>query len=165
VLSATYLSAETLQDAYDNCGSGNGYDKYLELTPHQTYTGGLIVISGDSSCIIGNYAKVDVVGNEWIEASGNNTVLDIEHLIIYGCSMKAGIRYTDGAEGLVNFCTICANNHGIIALNSDLTLKNSVVVNNNGIGIGWYIEHPAYISYCDVWENPVGNYRVYLDTG
>ncbi|MCP4229305.1 MAG: hypothetical protein GY771_04040 [bacterium] len=164
VLFAAGSFAGTLQDAYDSCGPGNGYDKYLELAPHQTYTGGLTVDSGVDSCIVGNYAKVNRDGNTRIEANGNNTVLDIDHLIVYGSSINAGIYYSNGAEGLVDFCTVCDNYFGIMSVgNVDLTVKNSIVANNDNFGICWWEDYPATITYCDAWGNSGGNYMDWCD--
>ena len=160
----TYSFAGTSQDAYDNCGPGNGYDKYLELTPYQTYTGGLIVDEGVSSSIVGNHAKVDLENIDGIEAEGDNTLMDIDHLVVYGSSIKTGIKYSNGAEGLVNFCTVTESGHGILTLdNTDVTVKNTIIASNEFIGIGWYDEYPAYIVYCDSWGNPRGNYQEWCD--
>ena len=72
--------AGTLQDAYDACGSGNGYDKYLVLTPGATYTGGLEVESGKTSCIKGRCAKVSLTGNDKIAAAGQNQTVPVPEL-------------------------------------------------------------------------------------
>jgi parallel beta-helix repeat protein len=154
--------AGTLQDAYDACGSGNGYDKYLVLTPGTTYTGGLSVDSGKDSCIKGRYAKVSLTGNQKIAAAGQNTVLDVDHLVVYGDGNTTGLEYTYYAEGLVDFCTVYGHEYGIwVWSNTDVTIKNSIVSGNSKYGMAWYSTSKPSVTYCDTWGNSVWNYAEY----
>ena len=160
------MFAGTLQDAYDACGPGNDYDKYLELDPHGSYTGGLTVDSGLKSCIVGNYAKVSLYGYDSILARYSDTRLDISNLVIYGDRKNTeGICYHFSSTGIVNFCTVYGHETGVSIWGAGdvVTIKNSIISGNRWFGITWNEVDDVHISYCDVWDNPNGNYKEYCN--
>ncbi|UCE27645.1 MAG: right-handed parallel beta-helix repeat-containing protein [Candidatus Coatesbacteria bacterium] len=162
VISTAPASAIDIQEAYDACGSANGYDKYLELDPDETYTGWLIVDSGKDSCIAGNGATIQIDSGKTIRALNSGTKLDIDHTAIYCDGTGWGISYLSGANGTINFCTIDYFMYGVYAWGpSNVTLKNSIVTNNTEYGVAKEEYTPMYISYVDAWGNAHGNYYEY----
>ena len=62
----------TLQEAYDQAGPYNEYEKYLVLEPNQTYTGGIGIYEGDTyiDCR-GSIIDLDYQNGIWIYADEN----------------------------------------------------------------------------------------------
>lgn len=102
--------ATTLRAAYEAAPAANGYDRYVELEPGQTYTGGLMVgriyspvtssfvmaEEGLDVCIVGNGAVIDLQGQQ-ICMSYCDRRLDIFDCVI----AHGGVRYRgDNDPGL-----------------------------------------------------------------
>jgi hypothetical protein len=154
--------AVDIQDAYDECGPGEGYDKYLELDANENYTGWLIVDSGADSCIAGNGATVQLDSGRTIRATDAGTKMDIDHAVIYCDGSGSGISYINGAQGTVNFCTVDNCEYGLFVWGySNVTLKNSIITNNTKYGVAKEEYTPMHISYVDAWGNSQGNYYQY----
>jgi hypothetical protein len=155
-------SAVDIQDAYDACGPGEGYDKYLELDPTETYTGWLVVDSGVDSCIAGNGATIQLDNGRTVRAMNSGTKMDIDHTVIYCNGTGWGISLMTGAQGNINFCTIDNCEYGVYVWGySNVTLKNSIITNNNVYGFAKENIAPSYISYVNAWGNTQGNYYQY----
>ncbi len=74
--------AGTLQDAYDEAGPGEGYDKLVILERGQVYTGSLIIPGGIDCCIRGNDAVCMPGGLDIRVSTGAS--LDIFDTVITG---------------------------------------------------------------------------------
>ena len=48
IIAISFILPGTLQEAYNEAGPGNGYDKYIVLEPNQIYEGGLYMFEGDT---------------------------------------------------------------------------------------------------------------------
>jgi hypothetical protein len=101
-------SAGTLKTAYDLAGPAEGYDRYVVLETGQTYTGGLWIggtyeritgqfePGGESVCIVGNGAVIDLQGQEICMAYCQKR-LDIADCVI----LNGGIRFRGYSDGMV----------------------------------------------------------------
>ncbi len=161
----------TLQSVYDSAPRQFGYDKYLELSSAVTYTGGITILGGDSVCIKGHEAIIDLQGST-IEINGGTGLLDIDHCIIlnggnpdYGASYAA-LNFL-GAGGNVVNNTIYGSTVGIriyVTAPDAVRIKNNIVVKSTHAGILWQIGSDPVITYNDCWAN--GGYGDYaLDCG
>jgi hypothetical protein len=156
---AVATSAVDIQDAYDACGPAGGYDKYLELNPGLNYTGNLTADTAKDSYIKGNGAEIYIDAYGKILADGSSTKLDMDHVVINGHGSGNGVNYSNGAKGIINFCTINNFMDGLYVWGvSDATLKNSIVTNNSRYAVAKEDIASVRISYVDVWGNSEGNY-------
>jgi len=152
----SYVIAGNLQDLYNACGPANGYDKYLELDPMVDYEGRLTVDSGVMTAIKGNGAQVDLGPYGYIFAEGEDTVLDIDHVVIYGNDGAPGIYYEAASTGTVDSCTVDGCQSGVLAwIDTVVSIKNSVFTNSTEYGIAKYDSAKTTITYCDVWNNGI----------
>ncbi len=106
---ASSAQAISLKEAYETSSPAFGYDRYVELEPGVTYTGGLLIgrvfspvtnlfimeEEGQDVKIVGNGAILDLQG-EQISMSYCNNRFDIEDCVI----INGGIRFRgDNNEG------------------------------------------------------------------
>jgi len=140
-----------LQQEYNNCGAGEGYDKLLILDGNKTYEGGLGVLQGKKSCIRGNGALCDLNGQVYI--SQPNT-----YCVVTGCCFINGglgaIHVADGAEAVIDGNTICKSVYGINAISdASIVIKNNIIYGFSKYGIvkGQY-NNPT-ILYNDVYPS------------
>lgn len=147
--------AKTLQDAYDEAGPAEGYDKLVILDPNESYTGRCDVLAGKKSCIRGNGAVVDLKFGQ-VVATGAGT-----ELLITGCCLingNAAVAIQDGATGTVDGNTLCKNVMAIKPwLSSACTVKNNILYGNE-YGVAREQNTSTTISYDDVYNNVKGNY-------
>jgi hypothetical protein len=147
--------AKTFQDAYDEAGRGEGYDKLLMLDPKESYTGRCDVLVGKKSCIRGNGALVDLKFGQ-VVASGAGT-----ELLITGCCLingNAAIAIQDGATATVDGNTVCKNVMAVKPwLSSSCTVKNNILYGND-YGVAREEYTSVSVSYNDVDNNSKGNY-------
>jgi hypothetical protein len=168
-VSLTFLAAagaKTLQQAYDEAGPGEGYDKLLILNPSTTYTGGCNLLQGKKSCIRGNGALCDL-DNGSILATGLHTDLYLSGCCLIDCNeYSAAVSVYEGATATVDGNTICKGNMGVVVwLLSKATIKNNIIFGNAKYGIARHQNTPTLtILYNDVHNNPGGNY-MYLCVG
>jgi len=99
LLCASPVAALSLKQAYDEATAAGGYDRYIELTPGVTYTGGLwlgatfnkITAEFEGPCedvrIVGNGAILDLRGQQITMAYCHNR-LDIDDCVIVGGDVK-----------------------------------------------------------------------------
>jgi hypothetical protein len=161
VLLAPAVWAKSLQQAYEEAGPGEGYDKLLVLDPQIKYTGGCGVLIGKKSCIRGNGATIDLDGGN-VQAGGSGT-----HLTITGCCLTASgyygaVNVQGGANAVIDGNTFCKNN-GVAAIRvweySSATIKNNIVWGNKTYGIAKHdYTGTLQVLYNDVDNNPSGNY-------
>jgi hypothetical protein len=148
-----------IQDVYNACGPGNGYDKYLDLDPAVSYEGRLVVDSGMKSAIVGNGASVNLGPYGYLYAEGENTVLDVDHLVIYGNDRAPGIYYEAYSMGTVDSCTVDGCQFGVLAwIDTVVTIRNCIFTNSTEYGVGQYEGAKTTISYCDVWGSTIDSY-------
>jgi hypothetical protein len=158
----------TLQSVYTGAGPLNGYDKYVELSGTMTYTGGLTIPAGDTACIKGNGALIDLQGG-MIHVGGNTTRLDIDHCVlinggnpIYGPGQSA-LNFV-ASRGAIIGNTIYDNTVGVrvyLALPGAVTVKNNIFAENTYAGVVCELGSEANIAYNDGWHNGMyGNYAV-----
>lgn len=147
------LIAGTLQDAYDDAGPGEGYDKLVILERGQVYTGSLIIPGGVDCCLRGNDAVCTLGGLDIRVSDGAN--LDIFDTVIMG---QRALWYQEGASGLISGNTICDGLYGVRCLLATVTIENNLIVNNSVFGIAVDTELHPVIRYNDVWNNAQGNY-------
>jgi parallel beta-helix repeat protein len=151
---------KSLQQAYDEAGSGGGYDKLLVLDPNEVYTGRCEVLAGKKSCIRGNGALCDLKDNQ-IYAGQSQTELYLTGCcIINGYSNSGAVAVYYGANAIIDGNTICKSGMGIMVWrDSTATVKNNIIWGNTKYGIAKheYTSGPT-ILYDDVSNNPGGNY-------
>ncbi|MGD8718420.1 MAG: right-handed parallel beta-helix repeat-containing protein [Candidatus Zixiibacteriota bacterium] len=155
---------KTLQSAYDEAGSGEGYDKLLVLDPNIVYTGGLGVLQGKKSCIRGNGALIDLERNQIYCSQAGTEVHITGCCFVNGSANDAAIAIQDGATGVIDSNTICKGLDGIkVWIDSSATIKNNIIYGNSRYGVACYqTSYPsANISYNDVDTNYAGNYAYY----
>ncbi len=156
----------TLQSVYDSAPRQSGYDKYLDLSPGVTYTGGITIPDGDSVCIKGHGAIIDLEGS-MIQVGGMTALLDIDHCVIlnggdpaYGAG-QGGLNFIASNGNVLNN-TIYASTVGIriyMAAPAAVTIKNNIIVKNLVAGVLWQIGSDPVVSYNDCWGNTgYGNY-------
>ena len=165
-LLAAAAAAKTLQQAYDEAGPGDGYDKLLVLNPATTYTGGCNLLQAKKSCIRGNGALCDLQDGA-VLATGSGTNLHISGCCLIDCNEYSGaVAVYDGATATVDGNTICKGNMGVVVwLLSTATIKNNIIFGNAKYGIGKHENSPTLtILYNDVHNNTGGNY-MYLCSG
>ena len=150
----------TLQEAYDNAESANGYNKYVILEPNQIYEGGLGMFEGDIyiNC---QGSTIDLLGGGgiWIFADDYyNATLDIEYCTIFD-GETYGINYMGTSSGSVSNCNFISNDIGLVLMDySYVSLKNSNFIANQIYGLAIITEEPILeVSYSNFWENSEGD--------
>ena len=146
----------TLQEAYDIAQSYEEYEKYVQLDPNSIYTGGLGLYEGDTF-IDCNGSVIDLEGGNgiWIYADEQYpSSLEIKHCTIIN-GIYHGISFGGTSIGNIVNCNFINTSFGLKLFDqSNVTISNSILANNNTYGIGIYTEEPTLnISYCLFWEN------------
>ncbi len=165
-LAVSVTFAKTLQQAYDEAGPGEGYDKLLVLDPNEVYTGRCDVLKGKKSCIRGNGALCDLKDGS-VYAAGYGTDLHITGCCLINCNEYSGaVAVYEGAKALIEGNTICKGNMGVVVwLSSTAVIKNNIIWGNVKYGVARHENTPTLtILYNDVDSNPGGNY-MYLCVG
>jgi len=154
----------SLQQAYDQAGPGEGYDKLLILDPDVTYTGGCGILQGKKSCIRGNGALIDLQNNQIYCGQPGTEIAISGCCIVNGPTTEAALTIQDGAVGTVDGNTFCKNYIAVkVWMDSRATIKNNIVFTNSSYGIAAHQDSYGLltISYNDVDTNPGGNYMYY----
>lgn len=150
-----------LQDAYDQAGPGEGYDKLVILNPSEVYTGYMNVSMQTSCCLRGNGALIVLASGGQIWA-GSTSKLDVETCVITGGA--CGLSYDYTARSTVQNCTIVGNNIGIRTWISEVIISNCIVVDNFEYGIACREGSQPTILYNDVWGNGALDYAAFCPT-
>jgi len=158
--------AVPLKEVYDAAISQNGFDKWLELTPGETYTGGLLIgsvsapynsklfgLAGKNVKINGNGAVLDLQGSE-IAISFCPNRLEIVNCII----INGGVRFRgdvfavpDGfidlkPTGLIKFVTFY-NAHDfairLVGAGEGITIERNLLVSSVDTGFDYAIYNGA----------------------
>ena len=150
------LYSISLQDMYDNAGSGLGYDKYIELDENQIYTGGIGIYEG-TTYIKGNGAIIDLENQNgiWIYSDDNsNASLDIEYLSIINGAYH-GISYSGNSTGNIINCNFINNDYGLKVFDTCTSnITNCNFINNTTLGFGMIGELTNIdLSYSNFWDN------------
>jgi hypothetical protein len=143
----------SLQQVYDNAGSGGGYDKLLELDPQEEYGGDLYITSGVTVCIQGNGAKIIGLSSPTRAIRVYGSKLDIDHCILVGRNTgQDGIYYDSNSYGKAANNTITSfKNSGIttyyIQASSGMVIENNIITDcyYGYYGIEDYM--PTYFAY------------------
>jgi len=152
----TVLFPASLQEAYDNATSLNGYDKYLNLNPDSTYYGGLglyegeIMIDGHGAIINLEWGSgIWVYGDEYYPCNLNIKYSTIINGAYYGLS------FGGTSTGSIENCNFVSNDMGVkLYDDSHVDIINTNFINNLTYGIGIYTEYPiCNISYSNAWGN------------
>lgn len=100
VLLATPAAADSLKEAYDRALPANGYDRWIELEPGATYTGGLW-IGGTFNRITAEFED----GGEDVRIVGNGAILDLRRgeLCIAYCDNRLDVSDCVIVDGCVKF--------------------------------------------------------------
>lgn len=160
-LCAPVVGAKSLQQAYDEAGPGEGYDKLLILDPNVTYTGGVGVLQGKKSCIRGEGALCDLQNNQVFISQPGTEALITGCCFINGTNGDAAIAVLDGAKAVIDGNTVCKNGSDAIKVwdGSTATVKNNILFGS--VRYGFATHQTSYfnvlISYNDV-HNTSGNY-------
>jgi parallel beta-helix repeat protein len=134
-----------LQDAYDQAGPGEGYDKLVLLNPSEVYTGFMNVAMQTSCRLRGNGALIVLApgGQIW---AGSTSKLDVEGCVITGGA--CGLSYDYTARSTVQNCTI----------------SNCIVVGNFEYGVACREGSEPTMVYNDVWGNGALDYAAFCPT-
>ena len=156
IMLLSLVFSNTLQEAYNNAGPMNGYQKYIILNQNTTYLGGVGIFE-ESTYIDGNGAVINLDNGLGIWAycdSTSNIILDISRCTIINGS-EYGISFSGFASGQVINCNIINSNYGLKLFdNSDVIIKNCNLINNETYGIGIFSTSPnLLISYSNAWGN------------
>jgi hypothetical protein len=154
-------AAVHLQDAYNEAGPGEGYDRLVILDPAEVYTGYLVVLGNTSCCLRGNGALIMLDEGAQIWA-GASTRLDVEGCIIGGGSY--GVSYDYAATSVVSNCTLAGNEVGLRSWISDVTVTNCIITGNEEYGIACREGYEPTVMYNDVWSNGELNYAAFCPT-
>ena len=132
IMLLSLVFSNTLQEAYNNAGPMNGYQKYIILNQNTTYLGGVGIFE-ESTYIDGNGAIINLDNGLGIWAycdSTSNIILDISRCTIINGS-EYGISFSGFASGQVINCNIINSNYGLKLFdNSDVIIKNCNLINN-----------------------------------
>jgi len=159
---ATVPSAAVhLQDAYNEAGPGEGYDRLVILDPAEIYTGYLVVSGNTSCCLRGNGALIVLDDGAQIWA-GANTRLDVEGCIITGGSHGISLDYTVNSR--VSNCTLTGNEVGLRSWIADVTITNCIIAGNDEYGIACREGYEPAVLYNNVWGNGSLNYAAFCPT-
>ena len=150
----------TLEFAYVTAGPQDGYEKYVELSPSVTYTGGLTIPVGDTACIRGNGALIDLQGST-IHVEGKTVWLDIDYCVLvnggdpaYSVS-EAALNFV-ASYGSVTNNTIYGNTVGVRVYLSGMNgiiIKNNIVMNNAYAGVLCQLGSEPHVIFNDTWGN------------
>ena len=150
----------TLQEAYNEAGPENGYDKYVMLEPNQIYEGGLGMFEGNIyiNC---QGSIIDLLGGSgiWVFADDYyNATLDIEYCTIFD-GETYGVNYMGTSSGSVSNCNFISNDIGLVLMDySHVILKNSNFISNETYGLGLITEEPILeATYSNFWDNSEGD--------
>ncbi len=150
----------TLQQAYNEAGPGDGYDKYVILEPNQIYEGGLGMFEGNTyiNC---QGSTIDLLGGAgiWVFADDYyNATLDIEYCTIFD-GETYGVNYMGTSSGSVSNCNFVSNDIGLVLMDySHVSLKNSNFIANETYGLGIISEEPVLeATYSNFWDNSEGD--------
>jgi len=158
ILFSASSSAMDLQEAYNQAGPGEGYDKLLVLDPTEIYTGYLVVDPGLSCAIHGNGALIVLNENASIWC-GSQSKLDIDGCVIRGGAY--GINYEYASNSRVENCTIVENTVGIRCWAMTAVIKNCVVADNSQFGIACLEGLEPVILFNNVWNSGQLDYAAY----
>jgi hypothetical protein len=157
--------AETLQSVFDAAAAGFGYDRYVELDPGVTLTGGLTIPVGTRACIKGNGAILDLQ-TQMIQIQGKGTLLDIDHCVLmnggdpaYGLAQGA-LNFV-GGEGNIISNTFVWNTVAVRIYSTSPSLvavKNNIMALNSQAGLLCQLYHEPQVLYNDCWGNVIDNY-------
>jgi hypothetical protein len=150
------MFGQTLEEAYQQAGANEDYDKYVILDSNTIYTGGLGIYEGDVyiNC---NGAIIDLEGGNgiWVYADEQYpSSLDIEFCTITNGDYY-GISYGGISSGNIKNCNLIETNFGLKLFDeSNVNITNTIFAHNQTYGIGVYTEIPTLeISYSLFWEN------------
>lgn len=157
---AGFLSAETLQQAYQEALPGLGYDRLICLTPGEIYTGGL-AIANEKVGIKGQGAILDLQGG-MISATGS-AVIDLDGCVVINGSR--GLNLEGKANSLVTHCTFYGNQYGIYAFTIGIVeVMNTILANNTTYGFACDENTTCILHYLDAYQNPGGNYMAWCES-
>lgn len=158
----------TLEYAYVTAGPQDGYEKYVELSPTMTYTGGLTIPAGDTACIRGNGALIDLQGS-MIHVEGKTVRLDIDHCVLINggdpalSAYEAAVNFV-GSYGSVTSNTIYGGTVGVrvyLSGMNGIVIKNNIVMNNAYAGVLCQLGSEPYVIFNDAWGNSgYGDYAI-----
>jgi hypothetical protein len=164
VLLAPTVWAKSFQQAYEEAGPGEGYDKLLILDSNVTYTGGCGFVQGKKSCVRGNGALVDLENSQVYISQPATEALVTGCCFINGASGDAAIAIQDGATATIDGNTICKNGADAIKvwLGSSATIKNNIIYGSIRYGVAAYQTsyYSCTILYND-FANTAGNYMYF----
>ena len=156
LITLNILFSSSLQQAYDEAPSLNGYDKYVLLDPNVIYNGGLGLYEGNVM-IDGQGASIDLQSGTGIWVYGTTDYpcnLDIKYCSIINGEYD-GLNYAGLATGNVENCNFINNNIGVKLMDESIVdISNSNFINNTTYGLAIVTEDPiCNISYCNSWNN------------
>ena len=151
----------TLQEAYNQAGPFNQYEKYVILEPNQIYSGGIGIFEGDVyiDCN-GSIIDLDYQNGIWIYADEEYlSSLEIKYCNIINGGYY-GVSFSGTSIGKVTNCNFYNNEIGLKAFdNSTVEIENSNFINNVVYGLGIITEHPIVtVNYSNSWNNGNGDY-------
>jgi len=146
----------SLQEAYENAGPYENFDKYLILEPNTIYTGGVGIYEGSVyiNCQ-GSIIDLEQGNGVWVYSDEDYpSSLDIEYCTIIN-GLYYGISYGGDSEGNIVNCNLINTNFGLKLFDySNVNVTNSIFSSNETYGIGVYTQNPSIeVSYCLFWEN------------
>jgi len=122
------------------------------------YTGYLIVMDGIRCAIQGNGALIRLDTGATISAYTGVT-LDVDGCVITGG--EVGLGYADCPASRLTNCTLAGNTMGLALSNSQVTVTNCIITDNEQYGICWMTgPRPANL-YNNVWGNGQLNYATF----
>ena len=158
-LAAAPAGAVTLQEAFEAAPAAGGYDRYLELTTGEVYTGGLLIGPtwdddraefhdlelGLDVKIAGNGAILDLQGQHICISFCSNR-LDVEDCII----LNGEVRYRGDADlavdrtpaGSVRYCTFYRPvRYGVrlVGAGEGITVERNIVVDAVDAGLDYMV--------------------------
>tara|TARA_Y100000590_G_scaffold352576_1_gene405182 strand:+ start:1801 stop:2316 length:516 start_codon:yes stop_codon:yes gene_type:complete len=150
------LFAITLQEAYNDSGPYQEYEKHVILDSNTVYTGGLGIFQGDVyiNCN-GSIIDLEEGNGIWIYADETYpSSLEIENCTITN-SLYYGVSYGGKSYGSIKNCNLINTNFGVKLFDeSDVTIVNSIFSSNYSVGVAIYTEEPTlHTSYSLFWEN------------
>jgi len=151
----------TLQEAYNQAGPFNEYEKYVILEPNQIYSGGIGIFEGDVyiDCK-GSIIDLDYQNGIWIYADENYlSSLEMQYCNIINGGYF-GVSFSGTSIGKVTNCNFYNNEIGLKAFdNSTVEIENSNFINNVVYGLGIITEDPIVtVNYSNSWNNGNGDY-------
>ena len=150
------LFSTTLQEAYNQSSSYEDYDKYVILNNETIYSGGLGIYEGNVF-IDCNGATIDLQSGQgiWVYADEQYpSSLDIQECTITN-GLYYGLSYGGISYGNVVNCNFHSTNFGIKLFDeSNVSITNSIFINQQSMGIGVYTEEPIINGdYIVFWNN------------